>query len=108
MQPPGDALRQREFAVRPYLRRYWFVFEEPSRPPRREAVPWAGGCGITAFSHEDALEILLSTFFHGIRPPTISMCVEDVDVSTLRDFVLLTIEPPIRRGVWFPRGFARP
>ena len=39
--------------------------------------------------------------------PTIAVLIEDVDVSTLdAGHVLPNMSPPVRRGVWFPLGYA--
>ena len=38
--------------------------------------------------------------------PAVNRVVSDVDVSTLGDYVLANMEPPIWRGIWFPVGYA--
>lgn len=84
------------------LRRYWFTFSsiEPYNPLRL-------GCGVTAYSYEDAISILLQTVFVGQNEPQIDKVVEDIDVSTLdQKHVIPNMDPPVWRGVWFPKGYA--
>jgi hypothetical protein len=63
------------------------------------------GCGVTAWSHEDALRLLRERVFVRQPLPPVRRCVEDVDVSTLDPgHVLPNMADPTRRGVWFPLG----
>ena len=80
------------------LTRYWVTFD---------GNPGYGlgmGVGVTAWNVEDALQLVtdaLSTY--GPLPP-IAKVIEDVDVSTLdARHVIPNMDPPIWRGVWFPR-----
>ena len=82
------------------LRRYWFKFS----PAQLEVASL--GCGVTAFSYEDAIAILKSTLFAGREIPAISNVVVDVDISTLDQHVRPNMEPPNWRGVWYPKVFA--
>ncbi|WPV00060.1 hypothetical protein SNE26_29035 [Mucilaginibacter sp. cycad4] len=81
--------------------RYWFEFEFSHNIP-----PGLGyGCGITAYSYDDALGILSRDVFKG-GIPTIKNLTENIDVSTLdAGHVLPNILPPTSRGVWFPYGY---
>ncbi len=81
------------------LRRYWFEFAGSPLPS-----PLNAGCGITAFSEEDARGILRTEVFplHGERE--IVRVIVDVDVSTLEeDHVRPNMGSPVSRGAWFPR-----
>ena len=83
------------------LRRYWFRFQDVTGPTALKL-----GCGITAASYEDALDLLRTRVFAGQTLPVISSCVEDIDVSTLDPrHVLPNIGVVPHRGVWFPQGF---
>jgi len=85
------------------LHRYWIRFDD-SAP-----VPFAPGLGygVTAWTPEDALTLLRDAVFSGAEPSGIAAIVADVDVSTLDpSHILPNMEPPNRRGIWFPRGFA--
>jgi len=85
------------------LHRYWFKFAtiEPYNSLRL-------GCGITARDYDDALSILRDTVFEGQKLPAIESVVHDIDVSTLdQKHVTPNMEPPVWRGVWFPKGYKK-
>ena len=82
------------------LRRYWFQFCDLG-----SGTPLNLGCGVTARDYADALELMTNRVFKGGTVPTISGCVEDIDVSTLDErHVLPNIGVVAIRGVWFPQG----
>jgi hypothetical protein len=84
------------------LVRYWITFHPETAGDAR--LP---GCGVTAWSAEDAFAILGETVFRGRSLPPVATLTEDVDVSTLdAGHVLPNMLPPVWRGVWFPIGFA--
>jgi hypothetical protein len=86
------------------MRRFWFRFSEikPYNPLRL-------GCGVTAYDYNDALEILARTVFAGQEMPNIESVSQDVDVTTLdQKHVVPNMEPPVWRGVWFPKGYPLP
>lgn len=66
---------------------------------------FALGCGVTAFSRQDAEKAIQRELLgrnHDLPP--IATVIEDVDVSKLDgDHVLPNAGPPNVRGVWFPR-----
>jgi hypothetical protein len=83
------------------LRRYWFEFEAGDLPPGV-----ALGCGVTAYSDDDARTLLAATVFRGASLPSVRRMLSDVDVSTLdADHVLPNMLEPATRGIWFPMGF---
>jgi hypothetical protein len=85
----------------PKLRRFWFRFRSL---PKFSAVGL--GCGVTARDYDDAIDILGSTVFRGQAMPPIATVIEDVDISTLdQGHVVLNMEVPVFRGVWFPQGY---
>jgi hypothetical protein len=80
--------------------RYWFEFENN--------VPYGMkiGCGVTAYSYSDALNILKDKVFKDSSQFQIKRVIEDVDVSTLDPgHVLPNMSPPNLRGIWFPQGY---
>ncbi len=84
------------------LRRYWFEFD-----PQDRTVPVAVrfGCGVTAWTKDDAVGLLRSCVFSEQGVPA-SVIREDVDVSTLdANHVLPNMAPPSVRGIWFPLGY---
>jgi hypothetical protein len=114
--------------VEPGLRRFWLEFDLP----RSEAAtgpetavgtigtgeqvpsglgPWAlvkTGVGVTGTDIGECLDIVQKRIFGGALPAVLKV-VEDIDVSTLDEHVVLpNMEPPIWRGIWFPRGFGDP
>jgi hypothetical protein len=86
--------------MKPLLHRYWFDFE-PGTLPAGTAI----GCGVTAYTKEDARGLLAETVFRASAFPPVRRVVEDVDVSTLdAGHVLPNMLDPVTRGVWFPMG----
>jgi hypothetical protein len=86
--------------MKPLLHRYWFEFELGALPPGVSR-----GCGVTAYSEEDARRLLADTVFRGSVLPQVRRVVVDVDVSALDPgHVLPNMLDPATRGVWFPMG----
>lgn len=82
------------------LRRYWFTFLQATTP-----TPLNLGCGVTAYSYDDAIEILRERVFGGTQP-AVADVIADVDVSILDEkHVLPNIGSTVARGVWFPIGY---
>jgi hypothetical protein len=82
------------------LRRFWFRFEARSDSPL--------GYGVTAWTEEDARAILRSAVFEGQALPDAEV-TSDIDASTLdAKHILPNMESPTWRGIWFPRGYAKP
>ena len=86
------------------LQRYWFEFDLS-----RDDKPPAGiffGCGVTAFTLDDAVILMKEKVFSGRPLPKICRTVEDVDVSTLEEnHVRPNMGVVIYRGVWYPLGY---
>ncbi|HXW81852.1 MAG TPA: hypothetical protein VEJ84_20285 [Acidimicrobiales bacterium] len=109
--------------VEPGLKRFWLEFDLPRSEAATELAtmvgtgdqftraltPWAlvsTGVGVTGTDVDECLDIVQKRLFGGAMP-TVLKVVEDVDVSTLDEQVVLpNIEPPIWRGIWFPPGFS--
>ncbi len=86
------------------LHRYWFEFDLSGASSAPIGV--RRGCGVTAFSREDALQLLARLVFaaHGIPP--IAREIDNVDISTLDpDHVIPNMGLVVQRGVWFPLGY---
>ena len=86
--------------MEPLLRRYWFKFEPLGKP-----TPLNLGCGITAYSLDDAVLLLRERVFRDQPLPRIAQTIVDVDVSTLDPgHVIPNMGLVTTRGVWFPLG----
>ena len=87
------------------LVRFWIEFEHTmeDQPPPGTLI----GVGVTAVDQEDALRLVAERVFKGDPLPPIKRLRADVDVSTLDEgHVIPNMEPPVRRGVWYPRGYS--
>lgn len=83
------------------LTRFWFKLKNDGKLPPGIHM----GCGITAFSIQDAEEILSKKVFNN-APYEIEEVKENIDVSTLdENHILTNMLPPTNRGVWFPLGY---
>lgn len=88
------------------LIRFWVTLNEEGEIRARSSSPL--GYGVTAFDRDDAIELLRADVFGG-ELPTVESIIEDVDMSTLDDgHIRPNMETPAFRGVWYPKGFARP
>jgi len=109
------------------LHRYWITFDTPAEdgegagpvgdfqpPDERSPECWRRfarqfGCGVTAWTVEDAFHLVREQVFAGQPFPAVATILEDVDVRTIRlpiPSLLLASAPPNWRGVWFPPGFS--
>jgi hypothetical protein len=89
------------------LRRFWFEFNiSPGElTTYRSYAGLSYGCGVTAYSYDDAISVLHESLFGDDPTPPIEQTTEDVDVSTLDEgHVLPNMGDPTRRGIWFPGG----
>ena len=84
--------------------RYWFEFDIDSA---FNFPPGIGiGCGVTAYSYEDAIKILDEKVFRLVKRPPFKKVVNHVDISKLdQGHVISNMKPPNYRGVWFPLGY---
>src|SRR5262245_34608723 len=89
------------------LKRFWFEFEISEDGIRRYSSYTSVlrlGCGVTAYSYEDALVVLRERLFKEDPLPPIRNAIENIDISTPDPgHVLPNMGVPIWRGVWFPR-----
>jgi hypothetical protein len=86
------------------MKRYLFEFEfGGNNVPSGTLI----GCGVTAYSYDDAKTLLRTIVFKKGPLPKIKKVIENVDVSTLdKGHVLPNMAPPNLRGIWFPLGYA--
>jgi hypothetical protein len=87
------------------LRRFWLRFAiSPGELGQYPSYAGLGlGCGVTAYSLDDAKAVLRQELFRDDPLPEIEEVVEDVDVQTLdQGRVVPNMGPPNERGVWFP------
>jgi hypothetical protein len=85
------------------LRRFWIEFD------LAETDPWQLklGCGVTAYSLDDARQIVRERVFSGRDLPAIRRIVEDIDVSTLdANQIRPSMGAPNWRGIWYPQGYS--
>jgi hypothetical protein len=83
------------------LKHFWFRFEKFEKP-----TPLNLGCGVTAYDHDDATNLLQERVFAGKEPKKILECIENIDVSTLdKKHVLPNMGSIAIRGIWFPQGY---
>lgn len=86
------------------LRRYWFEFDQSIATPH--PIGTLLGCGVTAYSKDDAIELLRERVFKQLPMPTLRECDEDVDLAMLdTKHVLPNSGDPSTRGIWFPLGY---
>jgi hypothetical protein len=80
-----------------HLKRYWFTFTKGPVPS-----PLNIGCGVSASSYEDALELMQERFGRELLQRVVGH-VDNIDVSTLDPgHVLPNMGVVSNRGIWFP------
>lgn len=102
-------MRNQSIRKNPFLTRYWIEF---ARPLQRHGIRWLpSAVGVTAYSLDDALEIVCQYLYEympmpheGESLPPVSTITEGIDVSTIeRKHFGLGV--PIWRGIWYPPIF---
>lgn len=86
------------------LERYWFEFvkEKGAKLPMGTRI----GCGVTATSEKDAIEILKSKIFSDSDVPAIKEVLRNVQFDELdQNHVIPNMGNSAVRGVWFPLGY---
>jgi hypothetical protein len=84
------------------LTRYWFEFDLTDDIPGIVRL----GCGVTARTYADAIEIISNDIFKSNKLPVIKNCIENIDVRNLdQNHVIPNMLSPNNRGVWFPIGY---
>lgn len=74
------------------LHRYWFP------------ISFERGIGVTAYSVEDAMQLLESLLSQRIAEIDLQSVVEDVDIRALdQNHVIPNMGLPNVRGIWYPR-----
>jgi hypothetical protein len=86
------------------MHRYWFKFRLSMNDPH--PIGTLMGCGVTASSRDEALELLRARVFPSQPMPLIEKCIEDIEMCNLdAKHVLPNIGDASQRGVWFPMGY---
>ena len=86
------------------LTRFWFQFNGESYKDLPPGV--IIGCGVTAFTKDDALNIIREKVFKGENLPLIKIYKEGIDISTLNEgHVQPNLGNVVARGIWFPLGY---
>jgi len=86
------------------MKRFWFEFEFDDVTDYPFGVGY--GCGVTAIDYDDAINLLKQKVFKAIPIPKIRKQIENVNVNDLdQGHVVLNMNPPNYRGIWFPRGY---
>ncbi|TWF32857.1 hypothetical protein FHW36_113112 [Chitinophaga polysaccharea] len=86
-------------------RRFWFEFEIDTAFNYPAGIGF--GCGVTALSYEDAVEILDEKVFTTIKRPPFKKIIENMDIRMLDNgHVIPNMESPVYRGIWFPLGYS--
>lgn len=84
------------------IKRFWFEFEIDNVSLYPSGI--GCGCGISAYSYQDAIAIIKQEVFKDIEMPKIKKYIENVDIRDLdKGHVIPNMKPPIYRGVWFPQ-----
>jgi hypothetical protein len=83
---------------------FWFEFDVTdtfSLPPGI-----AIGCGVTAFSYDDAIKIMEEQLFKGLTRPRVSKVIENVTLHDLdQGHVIPNMKHLVNYGIWFPLGY---
>jgi hypothetical protein len=86
------------------LRPFWFRFESMPTPTAINL-----GCGVTAFSREDALALLQERVFGANGIPRLVEVIDDITRAALDPkHVVPNLGKLEERGVWFPQGYDEP
>lgn len=86
------------------LKKFWFRFEPFPKPS-----PLNMGCGVTAYSYEDALYLLQDHVFGENEIPRMMECIENIEQTALdQKHILPNIGDATIRGIWFPLGYEVP
>lgn len=95
----------RIFKIIAIMTRFWFEFDLRNMRYYHQSL-MARGCGVTAFSKFQALQLLQEKVFLGSEIPPILNCIENVDVSALdNNHVLPNMGIPVNFGIWYPLGY---
>ncbi|WP_147414346.1 hypothetical protein [Sphingomonas gilva] len=83
------------------LRTFWIDFEKLDKP-----TPLNLGCGVSAFSREEAIGLIQRYIFGNRTMPVILNIIDDVKLSDLdKKHVAPNIGSTSVRGIWFPQGY---
>ncbi len=86
------------------LKKYWIRVETSAH----DTNSWisALGYGITAFSREDAIDMLRTEAFEGQPMPEVVEVVEDVDEEEIQKrYGMAKLEAFLWPGIWYPTWY---
>lgn len=84
------------------LMRFWFEFETNFNFPPGIVI----GCGVTAFSYDDAIKLMDEKIFYNSKRPPFKKIIENVNIYELdQGHVVPNMKPIVNYGIWFPLGF---
>lgn len=85
------------------LHRYWIELNQTFE----EHAPGALlGIGVTAYTEQDALNLVQKYLFPGERIPSVKCIREDIRIPDLdQNHVIPNMGVVSRRGIWFPLGY---
>ena len=87
-----------------HLHRYWIKFRVSMSDPHAPGTLM--GIGLTAYSREDAFELIRQKVYETSALPEIESVIEDVAISNLDPkHVLPNIGNHFERGIWYPGGY---
>jgi hypothetical protein len=89
------------------LTTYWIELD-PSLSANELPAGTKLGCGVTAESRDDAIDLMWTRVFSNVDDkPKISRIVSPVDFDTIdQKHVLPNIGNFLLRGIWYPLGYA--
>jgi hypothetical protein len=86
------------------MHKYWFKFSLTFKDPH--PIGTLLGCGVTASTYAEALELLRERTFRSQFLPEIEKCITDVELSDLdAKHVVPNMGDASQRGIWFPLGY---
>jgi hypothetical protein len=89
------------------LVRYWFNFDQSESVEsilQKKGIFF--GCGVTAFTEDDAIHLIKQRIFLNEDIPSIKKITPDVDIQTLESkHVRPNMGVVSERGIWFPKGY---
>lgn len=85
-----------------HLKHYWFGFDLKNYS-NDSFIASMLGYGVTAYSTEDAKDLLMKEIFNNMELPTLISLKENIKVSDIEaNHVAPNIGLFIEKGVWFP------
>ena len=88
------------------LKKFWIQFNLEGKQYALQSMFISKGVGVTAFTKEDALELIQSKIFKNEKLPPVTEISEDHDTSTIKDKKITSnMGACTWRGIWYPNCF---